>query len=86
MLVRPWVAEPRRMASGSIAVDDHEGQLIHSPKPHRYACNKPAPKLQGDLQAWRAALNNLRAQQEHQGNRCVGSCVLCRAERRGGGR
>lgn len=37
----------------------------------RYACNKPAPKLQGDLQAWRTALNNLRAQQEHHGNRCV---------------
>lgn len=35
----------------------------------RYACSKPQPKLQGDYQAWRAALNNLRAQQEHQGNR-----------------
>lgn len=42
-----------------------------------YACNKPAPKLQGDLQAWRAALNNLRAQQEHQGNRLVFRLLNC---------
>lgn len=35
----------------------------------RYAGKKPDPQLQGDLQAWRIALNNLRAQHEHQGNK-----------------
>ncbi|GAB5033127.1 pre-mrna-splicing factor spf27 homolog [Nannochloropsis oceanica] len=42
----------------------------------RYAGKKPDPQLQGDLQAWRAALNNLRAQQEHLGNRVVNMELL----------
>jgi len=44
---------------------------IHFKYNFRYAGKKPDPQLQGDLQAWRAALNNLRAQQEHLGNRYV---------------
>lgn len=55
-----WLSKPTR---------PHTHVLAHKHNIFRYAGNKPDPQLQGDLQAWRAALNNLRAQREQQGNK-----------------